>query len=61
MFSANFIAESSAPCGSYVLVDDLEHVGAFVMIAKVVDPTDKASLQRGAQLYMNYCLGLPFA
>ena len=54
LFSANFIAESSAPCGSY-LGDDLEHVG--ICDVAVVDPTDKASLQRGAQLYMNYCLG----
>ena len=54
LFSANFIAESSAPCGSY-LGDDLEHVG--ICDIAVVDPTDKASLQKGARLYMNYCLG----
>ena len=54
LFSANFFAASSAPCGNYI-GDDLDHIGECDD-AKV-DPTDKASLQRGAQLYMNYCLG----
>jgi cytochrome c1 len=53
-FSANFFAASSAPCGNYI-GDDLDHIG--VCDDAEVDPTDKASLQRGAQMYMNYCLG----
>ena len=54
LFSANFVAESAAPCGNYI-GDDLDHIGTCDD-AKV-DPTDIASLQRGAQIYMNYCLG----
>ena len=54
LFSANFVAESAAPCGNYI-GDDLDHIG-MCDDAKV-DPTDIASLQRGAQIYMNYCLG----
>jgi cytochrome c1 len=54
LFSANFVAESSAPCGKYI-GDDSGHIG--ICEDAKVDPTDKASLQKGAQLYMNYCLG----
>ena len=54
LFSANFVAESSAPCGNYI-GDDLDHIGTCDD-AKV-DPKDIPSLQRGAQIYMNYCLG----
>ena len=54
LFSTNFFAESSAPCGNYI-GDDLDHIG--VCDDAEVDPTDTVSLQRGAQLYMNYCLG----
>lgn len=38
-------SESSHACGSI----DCDEI--------VVDPSDKASLQRGAQVYMNYCFG----
>jgi cytochrome c1 len=54
LFSANFFSESLDPCGHY-LSEDIEHEGMCENAE--VDPTDKASLQRGAQLYMNYCLG----
>lgn len=47
-------AASGAPCGNYLSADGLvkgECDEAYV------DANDKASLQRGAQIYMNYCLG----
>ena len=47
-------AASGAPCGNYLSEDGLvkgECDEAYV------DANDKASLQRGAQIYMNYCLG----
>ena len=47
-------AASGAPCGNYLSEDGLvkgECDEAYV------DANDKASLQKGAQIYMNYCLG----
>ena len=52
--SLNINAASGAPCGNYLSEDGLvkgECGEAYV------DANDKASLQRGAQIYMNYCLG----
>ena len=52
--SANLSAAAGAPCGNYLSEDGLtkgECKEAYV------DASDKASLQRGAQVYMNYCLG----
>jgi len=52
--SLNINAASGAPCGNYLSEDGLvkgECDEAYV------DANDKASLQRGAQIYMNYCLG----
>ena len=53
-FSLSINAASGAPCGNYLSEDGLvkgECDEAYV------DAKDKASLQRGAQIYMNYCLG----
>ncbi len=53
-FSLHINAASGAPCGNYLSEDGLvkgECDEAYV------DANDKASLQRGAQIYMNYCLG----
>ncbi len=50
----NINAASGAPCGNYLSEGGLvkgECDEAYV------DANDKASLQRGAQIYMNYCLG----
>ena len=47
-------AAGGAACGSYLSEDGLtkgECKEAYI------NPKDKASLQRGAQVYMNYCLG----
>ena len=47
-------AAAGAPCGNYLSSDGStkgECEEAYV------NPKDKASLQRGAQIYMNYCLG----
>ena len=49
--SANLSAAAGAPCGNYLSEDGLtkgECKEAYV------DASDKASLQRGAQVYMNY-------
>lgn len=42
-------AAATAPCGTWNGTGECETID--------VDTTDKASLQRGAALYMNYCLG----
>ena len=52
--SSHMNAASGAACGSYLSEDGLtkgECKEAYI------NPKDKASLQRGAQVYMNYCLG----
>ena len=52
--SSNINAAGGAACGSYLSEDGLtkgECKEAYI------NPKDKASLQRGAQVYMNYCLG----
>ena len=52
--STNINAAGGAACGSYLSEDGLtkgECKEAYI------NPKDKASLQRGAQVYMNYCLG----
>ena len=54
LVSSNISAAAGAPCGNYLSEDGLtkgECEEAYV------DASDKASLQRGAQIYMNYCLG----
>ena len=53
-FSLGLSAAAGAPCGNYLSSDGStkgECEEAYV------NPKDKASLQRGAQIYMNYCLG----
>ena len=50
----NLHAAGGAACGSFLSEDGLtkgECKQAYI------DAKDKASLQRGAQIYMNYCLG----
>ena len=52
--SSHMNAAGGAACGSYLSEDGLtkgECKEAYI------NPKDKASLQRGAQVYMNYCLG----
>jgi len=52
--SSHTNAAGGAACGSYLSEDGLtkgECKEAYI------NPKDKASLQRGAQVYMNYCLG----
>ena len=52
--SLGLSAAAGAPCGNYLSSDGStkgECEEAYV------NPKDKASLQRGAQIYMNYCLG----
>ena len=53
-FSLSLYSAAGAPCGNYLSDDGLvkgECDEAYV------NPKDTASLQRGAQIYMNYCLG----
>ena len=53
-FSLGISAAAGAPCGNYLSSDGStkgECEEAYV------NPKDIASLQRGAQIYMNYCLG----
>ncbi len=52
--SYNLNAASGAPCGHYLSEDGLTEGQCD---SAEVDPTNIASLQRGAQIYMNYCLG----
>ena len=42
------------PCGDFISTDGLQEGGCKEFKA---DHTDKASLQKGAKLYMNYCYG----
>ena len=54
LVSSNVNSAAGAPCGNYLSEDGLtkgECEEAYI------DASDKASLQRGAQIYMNYCLG----
>ena len=54
LVSSNVSSAAGAPCGNYLSEDGLtkgECEEAYI------DASDKASLQRGAQIYMNYCLG----
>ena len=54
LLASNLSAAGGAACGNYLSEDGLtkgECDKAYV------DATDKPSLQRGAQIYMNYCLG----
>ena len=54
VLTSNLSAAGGAACGNYLSEDGLtkgECDKAYV------DATDKSSLQRGAQIYMNYCLG----
>ena len=52
--SYNLNAASGAPCGHYLSEGGLTEGQCD---SAEVDPTDIDSLQRGAQIYMNYCLG----
>ena len=52
--SLNLNAASGAACGNYLSEDGLTKGECDTAY---VDASDKASLQRGAQIYMNYCLG----
>ena len=52
--SFNLNAASGAPCGNYLSDDGLTEGQCETA---EVDPSNIASLQRGAQIYMNYCLG----
>jgi len=54
LVSYNVNAASGAPCGHYLSEDGLTEGQCDIA---GVDPYDLASLQRGAQTYMNYCLG----
>ena len=54
LLTSNLSAAGGAACGNYLSEDGLtkgECDKAYV------DATNKSSLQRGAQIYMNYCLG----
>jgi len=54
LLASNLSAAGGAACGNYLSEDGLtkgECDKAYV------DATDKSSLQRGAQIYMNYCMG----
>ena len=52
--SYNVNAASGAACGHYLSEDGLTEGQCETA---EVDPYDLSSLQRGAQIYMNYCLG----
>ena len=54
LISYNLSAAGGAPCGHYL---SQESVIEGQCDSSEVDPKDIASLQRGAQIYMNYCLG----
>ena len=54
LISHNLSAASGAPCGTYLSSDGLSEGECD---SAEVDASDIASLQRGAQIYMNYCLG----
>ena len=52
LISYNVNAAGGAACGSYLSEDGLTKGECDTAY---VDASDKASLQRGAQIYMNYC------
>ena len=52
--SFSLSSASGAPCGNYLSEDGLTEGECD---SADVDPYDISSLQRGAQIYMNYCLG----
>ncbi len=54
LISNNLNAASGAPCGHYLSEESMIEGQCD---SAEVDPKDIASLQRGAQIYMNYCLG----
>ena len=54
LISYNLSAASGAPCGTYLSSDGLSEGECD---SADVNASDIASLQRGAQIYMNYCLG----
>ena len=54
LFSIQLESSSIGPCGEYITEDE-SNQGECIKID--TDHTDKASLQRGAKLYFNYCLG----
>jgi len=54
LISYNLSAASGAPCGTYLSSNGLIEGECD---SAEVDANDIASLQRGAQIYMNYCLG----
>tara|TARA_B100001175_G_scaffold6175_1_gene4778 strand:- start:2917 stop:3759 length:843 start_codon:yes stop_codon:yes gene_type:complete len=54
LISYDLSAAGGAACGSYLSEDGLSEGECD---SAEVDPYDVPSLQRGAQIYMNYCLG----
>ena len=48
------LSSSGGACGEYLSNDGL-HKGVCDQVN--IDPSDKASLQRGLKLYVNYCFG----
>ena len=54
LVSYNLSAASGGPCGTYLSSDGLSEGECD---SADVNASDIASLQRGAQIYMNYCLG----
>ena len=54
VISYNLSAASGAPCGNYLSEENMIQGQCE---SADIDPTDIPSLQRGAQIYMNYCLG----
>jgi len=54
LLASNLSAAGGAACGNYLSEDGLTKGQCD---KAYVDATDKPSLQRGAQIYMNYCLG----
>ena len=54
LISNNLNAASGAPCGHYLSEESMIEGQCD---SAEVDPKGIASLQRGAQIYMNYCLG----
>jgi len=54
LVSNNLSAAAGSPCGHYLSEESMIEGQCD---SAQVDPTDIPSLQRGAQIYMNYCLG----
>ena len=48
------MASSASSCGNYLLESGFNE---GICEETQIDVSDKASLQRGAKLYMNYCFG----